>query len=1016
MSYNLAQLKTLFRKHIKVKPGGPTEEVTRAKGLIASLDAVAESVVEPVGAGPVTGAEMFPNLEAGTDIKLLLTTSGKVVIASTAKVAFTPITENQYGDHPAFATQAALNAYLLTTTVERPAAPTEGVVDDNGNTFSVLAVPGYDNHVQYQVFYPGSGGIVPLTSANGYRIGTRIYFKYEGAAAKNEVGIGVAANAAFPAGDFCTNEEVFTGTVATTPPTNTTPDAPFPSYDPVTRVLTFQHALGTDQLEYNRFGGTFTSYAPIQVDNSSHSAGEWKARVKAMMGRNTSGTADSPAIDAKAVVVNQIPTANAGQDVTITKPTNSVALMGNGLDTDGTIVSYLWEQLASPSGAGTVTGMPASTKNVVISDFAVGSYQFELTVTDDKGATASDFVVLTVNAAPATTPAPGSLGPIDVYLIEGQSNAEGGADITDRTALPVLAAKNLTRAMTNSPIWNYSTNQFETLNVNTAGVGNQVGYTYPAQNSGIFFGPELALADLLDKASRKAFIIKYAYGGTRIEEWQTGQPKRARLDQSVHDGLAAIRALGYIPKVHLLWSQGEANSGDSTNAYHTQLTTLFNSFYSDWLPATADISLTLIRAAYDTNGQTRAAQLAYAAENSHVTPLYPETWPARSDLPIHYNGEGQYLQGKAFFDVSNGTYVPPTSGGGGTTTPPATGDTIIEETDGLWTFSPVSHTEVVGNWRIDSGSGYSGGGIYYIDPGTGGSFAVRSFTGPNLNIYAPGVASGAVKFDVYVDDVLRGTVSVPKGAAPSAVRLALTGLGDGNHVVKIMSVAAYNAFAIVDAIGVFGSQSGGQVTIASPSYSGPAYSTDGGFNDSFPASALASYWQPTYHGSSDIQPVVNSAGQVAFTPAQKDAVQLGGISHVNRNFTGRSFAAELIQTLNSPGPTGSVVFTAIEVAVANGDSVRWIYDSGKLYAQDGAHTLLGFIIIDPVKNRFLRLRDCGLNGIAWESSPDGTNYVTHFNGPANIVLTNVSLTLGVGAATIGSFNTGTAIFESAAFS
>jgi hypothetical protein len=260
----------------------------------------------------------------------------------------------------------------------------------------LLTVTANDNvAVQGLVFTNGATGEV---IGAGAKNGSTYTFPYTTGAAGPLSLVATATDAAGNSQSATTNVTV---QAATTTPTNTTPDAPFPSYDPVTRVLTYQHALGTSELEYNRFGGTFTSYLPIQVDDSSHAAGEWKARVKAMIGRNASGTADSPPIAPKAVTVNQIPTANAGQDIVVTQPTNSVALMGSGLDTDGTIVSYLWEQLAGPSGAGSVTGLPATTKNVVISDFKVGSYQFELTVTDDKGATASDFVILTVNAAAA---------------------------------------------------------------------------------------------------------------------------------------------------------------------------------------------------------------------------------------------------------------------------------------------------------------------------------------------------------------------------------------------------------------------------------------------------------------------------------------------------------------------------------------------------------------------------------------------------------------------------------------
>jgi chitodextrinase len=47
--------------------------------------------------------------------------------------------------------------------------------------------------------------------------------------------------------------------------------------------------------------------------------------------------------------VNQAPTANAGPDVNITLPVNSVTLNGGGNDPDGTIASYQWTKISGPS-------------------------------------------------------------------------------------------------------------------------------------------------------------------------------------------------------------------------------------------------------------------------------------------------------------------------------------------------------------------------------------------------------------------------------------------------------------------------------------------------------------------------------------------------------------------------------------------------------------------------------------------------------------------------------------------
>ena len=43
------------------------------------------------------------------------------------------------------------------------------------------------------------------------------------------------------------------------------------------------------------------------------------------------------------------PVANAGSDQTITLPTNTILLNGNGADADGTVISYAWTKISGPS-------------------------------------------------------------------------------------------------------------------------------------------------------------------------------------------------------------------------------------------------------------------------------------------------------------------------------------------------------------------------------------------------------------------------------------------------------------------------------------------------------------------------------------------------------------------------------------------------------------------------------------------------------------------------------------------
>ncbi|RZK22450.1 MAG: ABC transporter permease, partial [Hymenobacter sp.] len=126
----------------------------------------------------------------------------------------------------------------------------------------------------------------------------------------------------------------------------------------------------------------------------------------------SAGTGTSAAsFEVKTTVVvtppaNQLPVANAGQDLTITLPTSSVVLMGTATDADANdTLTYLWRPIAGPN---TPLGLPATTLNVVASNLIAGTYQFGFQATDQKGGKSQeDFVVVTVQPAATTPPVGG---------------------------------------------------------------------------------------------------------------------------------------------------------------------------------------------------------------------------------------------------------------------------------------------------------------------------------------------------------------------------------------------------------------------------------------------------------------------------------------------------------------------------------------------------------------------------------------------------------------------------------
>lgn len=92
---------------------------------------------------------------------------------------------------------------------------------------------------------------------------------------------------------------------------------------------------------------------------------------------------------------NLPPTVNAGADVTITLPINSVTLNGSAIDSDGSISKYQWSKIG---GGAAIIVSPTSARTSVTS-LTEGLYTFQLAATDDDGVTSYDLVSVTVKAA-----------------------------------------------------------------------------------------------------------------------------------------------------------------------------------------------------------------------------------------------------------------------------------------------------------------------------------------------------------------------------------------------------------------------------------------------------------------------------------------------------------------------------------------------------------------------------------------------------------------------------------------
>lgn len=136
-------------------------------------------------------------------------------------------------------------------------------------------------------------------------------------------------------------------------------------------------------------------------------------------------------VNAAPVPANLPPVASAGNNRVITLPTNTLNVTGIGSsDPDGTIVAYQWAYISGPAQYNIASPNTAFT---AINNLVEGVYRFRLTVTDDDGATGSDTLQVTVNAAPppANLPPVASAGPNRVVTLPVNSVTVSGNGSSD---------------------------------------------------------------------------------------------------------------------------------------------------------------------------------------------------------------------------------------------------------------------------------------------------------------------------------------------------------------------------------------------------------------------------------------------------------------------------------------------------------------------------------------------------------------------------------------------------------
>ena len=127
---------------------------------------------------------------------------------------------------------------------------------------------------------------------------------------------------------------------------------------------------------------------------------------------------------------NKLPIAMAGPDQVITLPADSILLDGrNSSDPDGTISNWLWKKISGPASFNIIRQTDSMTK---VKALTVGSYQFELKITDNGGLSARDTMRVIVDSAIITNHPPiANAGPDQTITLPANTTSLDGSASTD---------------------------------------------------------------------------------------------------------------------------------------------------------------------------------------------------------------------------------------------------------------------------------------------------------------------------------------------------------------------------------------------------------------------------------------------------------------------------------------------------------------------------------------------------------------------------------------------------------
>lgn len=250
-------------------------------------------------------------------------------------------------------------------------------------------------------------------------------------------------------------------------------------------------------------------------------------------------------------------------------------------------------------------------------------------------------------------------GHYHVYLLGGQSNANGRGDASQLTA-PLASPQtdvrfywHRTQATTNVG-WLLEDQWIDLAPGSGHGTTSPV---YPKE-----FGSELSFGRAMADAnpSARIAIIKYSQGGTNLySQWSASGEMYSTFVVTVSAALAALTAAGDTYELGgMIWHQGEADTGSQADGYEGNLTSLVNRVRNDLFAGQlapfviGSLSNSQYGSQITTSGtgpyKVRQAQGIVAANMQRVGFVNTYGYTTRPGEAIHFDHLGQIALGQGF--------------------------------------------------------------------------------------------------------------------------------------------------------------------------------------------------------------------------------------------------------------------------------------------------------------------------------------------------------------------------------